>query len=297
MASISPRRSHTPRDNAIYAALERGPHTAEQLLKVSQTWTEPFTSDRCVRLRMQKLTAAGRVRQSWYAIAGPGGSPAYYQLTLEGYRILLQDQAAEPPTKRYFAEVSVSMHRHMRRLMDAVVHTLVAAHRLDLRLVNFARESTSVLWVDDQPLSPDCGFDLVTPKGKSFTFYYEIDNSTETIRSASVEKTIERKLLLYDRHRDGFPRGQGYRVVFFTKSQDRRDHILQAAAALVSNPDRSLFYAAVLDDYLSHNDALITPCLLDHHRDPVSLIPQTYAVPHHSLTSVPQSLVPLAAAC
>ncbi len=189
------------------------------------------------------------------------------------------------------------MHRHMRRLMDAVVHTAVTAHHLDLQLVNFARESTLVFLIDDQPLSPDCGFDLVTPKGKSFTFYYEIDNSTETIRSASAEKTIERKLLLYDRHRDGFPKGQGYRVVFFTKSQDRRDHILQAAAALVLNPDRSLFYAARLDDYLSHNDALLTPCLLDHHRNHVSLIPETYAVPHHSPASVPQPLVPLAALC
>src|SRR6266436_5899805 len=52
----------TPRDRDLFAALDRGPLTVRQLLTLSVTFAYPFTTERRVQERLQKLCAAGRVR-------------------------------------------------------------------------------------------------------------------------------------------------------------------------------------------------------------------------------------------
>src|SRR5439155_4071866 len=72
----------TPRDNDLFAALARCPLTVRQLLAVSATFAYPFTSERRVQERLQRLCAAGRLRRWFYATAGQGAL-SYYTLTPE----------------------------------------------------------------------------------------------------------------------------------------------------------------------------------------------------------------------
>ena len=87
----------TPRDRDLFVALERSPLTVRQLLKVSTTFVYPFTSERRVQERLQRLCAAGRLRRWFYATAGRGAL-SYYTLTPEGYR-LLHGPEVRPPSR------------------------------------------------------------------------------------------------------------------------------------------------------------------------------------------------------
>lgn len=278
MANVSQRRFlHTPRDADIYRALEVGPMTATQILALSQTWTEPFTSIRRTLDRLRVLCHAGRVRQRWYARASRGGGPAYYQLTLLGYRLLHGDQSIQPPTKHFFSEVPVSLHQHKLALMDVVVHTLASAHRHSVQLDAYYAENELQLSVGNEHLRPDAALAFRLPSGRLFRFYFEVDMSTITIRSQRSDATIERRLLLYDLHRAASE--VPFVVSFFTLSTERRDHILSRAASVVTNPHRLLFLGAALPEFLSAEDALTVCCLRDHRGVSVPLIHHQYLRP------------------
>ena len=77
----------TPRDQDLFEALDRCPLTVRQLLSLSATFIYPFTTERRVQERLQKLAAAGRVRRWRYATAGQGAL-SYYTLSPLGYRLL-----------------------------------------------------------------------------------------------------------------------------------------------------------------------------------------------------------------
>src|SRR6266550_4735492 len=98
MASTTVLRLLTPRDLEILASLDYSPLTAAQLLKMSQTFPEPFTTERRVRDRLQILESAGRVRTWQYATTGRGALNCY-SLSRLGYRILHGEKAV-PPSKR-----------------------------------------------------------------------------------------------------------------------------------------------------------------------------------------------------
>jgi hypothetical protein len=71
------------------------------------------------------------------------------------------------------------------------------------------------------------------------------------------------KIRLYDACQDSS--AQRFRVLIVTtRSAARLLHILDAAAELVRNPQRSLFYGICLDDYLRQSDALSSRCFRDH---------------------------------
>ena len=106
MTSTQALRSVTSRDFEILAALDRSPLTAEQLLKLSETFTLPFTTERRVRERLQILCDCGRVRRSQYYATAGRGAQNYYTLNRVGYRLLYGDEAA-PPTKRYFGDIEI----------------------------------------------------------------------------------------------------------------------------------------------------------------------------------------------
>jgi hypothetical protein len=106
----------TSRDDAIMTALTRCPLTAEELLKLSQTWLQPFTGLRRVQERMKDLTTAGQLHSWRYATIGQGGARLYYKLTLAGYRTIMQDDHIEPPTIRFFHEMKPGRHRHQHDL-------------------------------------------------------------------------------------------------------------------------------------------------------------------------------------
>lgn len=251
----------TARDLEILGALDHSPLTAEQLLKLSATFAAPFTSERRVRERMQQLCAAGRVRRWLYATAGRGAL-GYYTLSRLGHQLLHTD-GQELAANRAFGPVGIARQYHTHRLADFIVHTAVCAHRAGLRFTGFYRENAFRLSVGTESLYPDCAFQLVTPSGFPFSFFVELDNSTEAVRSDKDRDSWHRKLRLYDAFQD--QTHVRFRVlVLATRSEERARHILDAAKAVMANPQRGLVYAAHLDEVLARAEALTTPCFRDH---------------------------------
>lgn len=261
MATLSSNLLLTARDLEILTALDRCPLTAEQFLKLSQAFAVPFTKERRVRERLQQLVAAGRVRRWHYHTAGRGAL-GYYTLSRLGHQLLRSDESA-PAAKRAFGPVGIVREFHTLRLADFIVHTAVTAHQAGLKLAGFYRENAFCLTVGEESLFPDCAFQLVTPSGFPFSFFVELDNSTEAIRSDKDRDSWERKLRLYDAFQDITP--VRFRVlVLATRSSERLGHILDAAKAILGNPQRGLVYGAYLGAFLKRPDALTSPCFRDH---------------------------------
>ncbi len=261
MATLSCNLLLTARDLEILTALDRCPLTAEQLLKLSQAFAAPFTSERRVRERLQQLVAAGRVRRWLYATAGRGAL-GYYTLSRLGHQLVRADEEA-PAAKRAFGPVGIARQFHTLRLADFIVHAAVSARQAGLKLAGFYRENAFRLTVGQESLYPDCAFQLVTPSGFPFSFFVELDNSTEAVRSDKDRESWQRKLRLYDAFQDVTP--VRFRVlVLATRSTARAMHVLDAAKSILGNPQRGLVYGAFLDDFLARPDALTSPCFRDH---------------------------------
>jgi len=261
----------TPRDLEIFAALERTPLTAVQLLKLSAVFAQPFTFEKKVRARMLVLAAAGRVRRWRYAVAGCG-APNYYTLSRLGYR-LVNDALTPAPAKRSFAEVGIAHQQHTYALAEFVVHLLVASHRAGVRVTGFCRENTVRLTVGQESVYPDCAFQLVTPDGQEFGYLVELDNRTERVRSKKEADSWERKIRIYEAYQDRC--GKRFRVlVVTTRSSQRLTHILDATGELARNPDRSLFYGISLPEFLDCPSAATAPCFVDNRGRRAALIPK-----------------------
>ena len=251
----------TARDLAILTALDRCPLTAEQMLAVSQTFDVPFTSERRVRERLQQLVAAGRVRRWLYATAGRGAL-GYYTLSRLGHELLRSGEGVFAP-KRAFGPVGLARQFHTLRLADFIVHLAVSSHGAGLRLSGFCRENSVCLAVGNECRFPDCAFQLLLPSGFPFSFFVELDNSTEAIRSDKDRESWARKLRFYDAFQDVAP--VRFRVlVVATRSTERVQHILSAAKTILRNPQRRLIYGVRLDDFLARPDAVTAPCFHDH---------------------------------
>jgi len=285
MATDLITRHLTARDEEILLALDRCPLTVQQILKLSQTFPgHAFTSPRSVQDRLQKLREAGWVCRWTYATIGRTGAPDYYKLTLLGYRLLYGRDAA-PPTKRAFSEVSIGYHHHTLCLADFIVHTLVAAHRARIHMVNFSREHTVQFSLGHDSLFPDCAFELHTPTRCRFNYLVELDNATERVRSDKDVDSWQRKIRLYEQLQDQRHPHRFRVLIVATRSADRLRHILSLAAGHARNPSRSLFYGTLLHDFLAHPAPIHSPCFLDHRLSPTPLIPSPdSAVPARHLS-------------
>jgi hypothetical protein len=259
----------TGRDLDILLALDHGPMTAQQILRISQTFPRPFPDEKRVRERMNVLHDAGQVRRFAYATTGRG-SLHYFTLSPLGYK-LLYGPDAEAPSRRYFDTVAVARQHHTRCLADFIVHTIVAAYFAGIEFTSFYRENTLRLEVGAESIYPDCAFLLRTRDERDFGFIVELDNGTERVRSPKDADCWDRKIRLYETLQDCSPKR--FRVlVVATARRDRLDHILATAAALAPNPKRRLFYGIQLDRFLQVPDALRLPCFTDHWGHDVALI-------------------------
>lgn len=259
-----------PRDHDVLAALDRGPLTLEQLLKLSQTFPLPFTSYRRCHERLQQLTAAGWVRRSPYATASRGVLH-YYHLSRAGFAGL-HGEETPLPTKRYCSPVGFAREPHTRALADFIVHTAVGAHRAGVTLSGFCRENTVRLRVGDESVFPDAAFQLVRAGSYAFSFFAELDNASEPVTSLQNADAWERKIRLYDALQDRCARR--FRVLIVTtRRSDRLAHILDLAGRLVRNPHRSLFYGTNLPAYLDEAEPLTAPCFSDHRGRRIALVP------------------------
>jgi Replication-relaxation len=293
MANTTEHRLLTPRDLEILTALDRTPLTALQFLKLSQIFAHPFGSERMVRERLQALCGAGWVQSAHYATMSCGGATKYYRLTKTGYRALYGESAV-PPTKRYFAPLSIGRQHHTRCLADFLVHTMVAAEQCGFVFTTFYRENTLRVCIRDECLYPDCSFQLLTPDRRELNFFVELDNHTERIRSQQDEDSWQRKLRLYDSLQSIAP--NRFRVLIVTtRSSQRLNNILSLAAQILRNPYRSLFYGASLPDFLLTPDAVQVASFRDHRGRPAAMMPLRWQRPEEQVrptTDVALSLAP-----
>ena len=143
------------------------------------------------------------------------------------------------------------------------MHTSVAASRLGGQLVRFYPENTLRLDVAGQRLYPDCAFRLSLPGRPTFCYTVELDNSTERVYSPQDKDSWQRKIRLYEQYQDGVS-GRFRVLVVATRSQQRVTNILAAAADLLHNPHRSLFYGIHLPMYLDDGNPLRSPLFQDN---------------------------------
>ena len=288
----TPTRLVTPRDRQVFRALAHCPLTVRQLLKFSQTFDRPFTSERRLQHRLQLLRDAGRVRRFAYATAGPG-APSYYTLSPDGYRIV-RGEDVPPLTKRHFGPVGVAMQAHTNSLAEFIVHTAVTAHGVGVRFANFQRENTFSLEAADEAVQPDCAFQLVRPGGVAFSFFVELDNGTEPIRSEKDRDSWQRKLRIYEAYQQ-LSMTRFRLLVVSAHSGARLQRILDLASELLRNPQRSLVYGITLAAYLDEPDAVQAHCFRDQRGRAASLLlpPLPVVEPVSSQRTQPLFAVPV----
>jgi hypothetical protein len=250
------------------------PLTALQLLKLSRTFETPFTCDRLLKRRLQRLGEAGLVQQHRYATQHRGEPPAYYQLTRDSFR-LIRGPDARLPSRRFLQPVGWSKQRHTRSLADFIVHLHTAAAHRGIAVRDFRPENTVRLTVGHATLVPDATFELELPSGRRLNYCVELDCASERIRtSIETVDSIEKKYRLYSEL--AFWTGHRFRVLFLTTGHpDRVQHMLEAATAFESDPRFARFYITRLPDFLAHEDALFRPCFRSVYHDRIGLLQST----------------------
>ena len=186
MASKSPVTLVTPRDRDLLAALERCPLTIQQLLRLSVTFAYPFTTERRVQERLQRLTAVGRVHRWLYATAGQG-MLSYFTVSPLGFR-LLHPECETLPGRGLCHEVGIARQAHTHALAEVLVSLFVAAKAAGVTIEDFHRENVLRLTHAGESLYPDAAFALRSPSGECYRFFLELDNATlfPHLGSASV---------------------------------------------------------------------------------------------------------------
>lgn len=274
------------RDFELLSSIDMLPLTTSQMLKLSSTFSEPFSDEHSLRRRLRQL-GQSRLIACWpYATASNGRSPLYFKLTRDGYRFLHNDE--ELPKRRYFEEISTGHHYHTQALSELVVHVLAKADQHGISLRQFARENSLRLEASGFTVFPDCAFRLLSPDGRAFNFVVELDNGTERIRSTKDVESIERKLRAYDLHQAKYDaRHPGrYLVLFVTaRSAERSQKILDLAASTMTNNERTVFLATDLAAVLQC-DPFASPVFRNHRGLHRTLIPVVQKTPHQSALSV-----------
>lgn len=290
--SSKPRLIYTDRDRAIHAALRLAPLDARQLLKFSETFDRPFTTDRKVRERMQEHQAAGWTTTRVYATAGVG-LLNYYQLAPAGHR-LLAGPASALPQRSFFRPVAPALQRHTRDLADVIVHTAVHARRLGCPLADQLGDRQCMLTLGERAQRPDHAFRIVTREG-AFTFYDELDEATEPIASQRQRESLEGKIRFHEDYQNAT--GARYRVRFlFARPGSRLQEFLRLARQYATR-QRTIFYAVPLQEYLCHEAPLTSPLFLDHFGRRQALVPTSATRHQLQLPTVAEMLADPLALC
>lgn len=283
---------YTARDQQIHEALTLTPLDTQQLLKLSETFAQPFTSARKLRERMQEHLRAGWIHTFTYATASPG-QLNYYKLSAEGYR-LLHGPGAVLPRRAAFNDVSLALQRHTRHLADVIVQTNVHAQRVGLRIFDQRGENQLPLTIGEVTQKPDFSFQLETRDG-AFTYYDEIDEGTEPITSTKQRESLEAKIRFHEDFQNAT--GERYRVrVFFTKASIRMVQFLNLARKHATK-QRSIFYAVLLEDYLKHDNPLTSPMFVDHFHRLQSVVPASASANQQRLPTFAEILAEPTGVC
>lgn len=266
----------TGRDRCLLGSLSFSPFTSRQLLTLSSTFAQPFTNDRYLRARMQILESRGLVRSFAYSTPSPGVSQ-YYKLSSAGYRFYY-GPSAPLPSRAFFNPVSDALQEHTQAIAAFLTETIAAAHHASFVFTEFSPENGCVLESAGQKLMPDCRFALEDRRGRRYRFYVEIDAGTERLQSTKDIDSLERKARIYEQHQAECYRDCRYRVLFLALRGSRRvSQFLDLAAQQQSDPNRTVFYGAYLNDYLQSPDRLFSQLFRTTGSQTVSLLPTKLA--------------------
>jgi hypothetical protein len=170
---------------------------------------------------------------------------------------------APMPAKRFGHPLAPASHYHSHALAEVIVHLVAAAHRAGAEIAGFCRENTVALTDGQYAIYPDSAFQLVHRSGVRFSYFVELDNSTERLVSDKHADSWERKIRVYESVRSSTP--TRFRVlVFTTRSAERVAHILSLAKRLTTNSQRRLFCGTALPAFLRTEQALTQPVFRDH---------------------------------
>ena len=262
----------THRDEQTLFALQKLPLTSQQLFRLSQTFSEPFPSERVLRRRMKRLEEEEIVRRFYYAFPSDGRNPAYWRLTRQSYRLINGLTGEDPlPRRSFFAPMGVSLHFHTHRVSEVVVEMLTKAHENGITVEELSIEKSLALHAGEW-ITPDASLTLLTQEGRSYRFFCEIDTASERVATKQrLPSSIQKKLEFYERYRLSNP--DPFRVLFVcTSSKQRALNILHFGAGLTNNHSAQSIYAAFLPDVLASNDCLTQGVFFNHRLEPTKLV-------------------------
>ena len=262
----------THRDEQTLLALQKLPLTGKQLFQLSETFPVPFSSERVLRRRMQRLAEEGMARRFFYAFPTNGRNPAYWRLTRASFRLLNGLTGQDPlPRKSFFSPMGVRLHFHNHAVAQVVVRLLVDAHRNSIEIEDLQIE-TSLAVMDGEQIVPDATLVLRTSEGKHFRFYLELD--TGSARVSTLQKlptSIQKKLEFYERYRRS--NNDSFRVLFVTTSSKQRAlNILRFGAGLINNYSSQSIYASFFPELLAAKDSVTERAFLNHRLEPIQLV-------------------------
>ena len=166
------------RRQQILTALTITPLDAEQLRRLSITFTKPFTDETYVRRVMARLHEEKLVIEYEFP-----SRKKYWKLSRQGYqRVYGPDKPL--PTARAYRPISPSLERHTRRLADLLVKLQVAAHLGDIEIEYIYGDHQSQFVHQGETKEPDAmiGF-RVRGRKQTYTLVLELDCGTEPVFS------------------------------------------------------------------------------------------------------------------
>lgn len=258
-----------PRDHEVLVALARGPLVAEQLLRLSTTFSRPFRDIRRTRERLADLARAGLVCR-WPVASEAGTGRTWYTLDNGATPLLFGEERRRVRPRR---PLSLARARHTYHLSEFVVQTVTCAHRLGGLVTGFSPEGSVRLTTGEETVIPDSSF-ILEIGGRAFHYFIEIDEATERLKSDRSEENWQRKIRLYEAFQD-LSKEKRFRVLVATTGGPLRvKNILDLAKSQAKNPGRSLVLATTLPSFLQSPDPLNEAVFADHKGQSASIVPR-----------------------
>lgn len=257
-----------PRDHEVLVALARGPLVAEQLLRLSTTFSRPFRDIRRTRERLSDLARAGLVCR-WPVASEAGSGRTWYTLDNGAMPLLFGDERRRVRPRR---PLSLARARHTYHLSEFIVHTLISTHQNGGLITGFSPEGSVRLTIGEETVIPDSSF-ILEIGGRTLHYFIEMDEATERLKSDRSEENWQRKIRLYEAFQDLSKEKRFRLLVATTGGPLRVKNILDLAKSQARNPERTLVLAATLPSFLESRNPLTDAVFADHKGQPASVVP------------------------
>lgn len=267
-----PKANLTNRDLELFSYLLHLPLTANQAYRLSQTFTEPFQSERVVFRRLSKLASAGYLRRYYFAFPASGRNPAYWRLTSLAINHLNVTKDGTAIKKSRRTSIGVSLHFHSHHVSEVAIQLLLSAKQNGIRVDSFEVEKAIQFNESGEVIVPDISLLLTCPEGKVYCYFVELDTGSERVNTLQrLPSSIKKKLDFYERYRQS--QNQTFRVLFVTtSSQQRATNILNFSHSLAQNKAAQLVCAADFESVIASQDILMEPVFQNQRLQTVALM-------------------------